>query len=177
MVKDRLVVFTLEFLVVHLLGGWHFACKDGGGHGVHDAVHPQNEGRGHRGVLVDERAETDKNNEVDCAGQLELNELAQVLEDVPSVLEAVNHHPQVAHEDVRGLFDDIAGVPHLGDPHIGLAERETVGYVVARNTDDLLVLLKNLSQQVLLANRDFRQNIDFKDHLFLFVLQILNLSF
>ena len=94
---------------------------------------------------MDERAETDKNNEVDCAGQLELNELAQVFEDVPSVLEAVNHHAQVAHEDVRGLFDDIAGVPHLGDPHIGLAERETVGYVVARNTDDLLVLLKNLS--------------------------------
>ena len=110
-------------------------------HGVHDEVDPQHLHGGEHAlpVLVEDRPEEGECDGDDVDGQLELEELADAVEDVPAPRHRLDDGGEVVvHEDdVRRLLRDLGAGDAHREADVGALQRGGVVRPIARDGDDV----------------------------------------
>uniref|UniRef100_A0A8R7K2R3 Uncharacterized protein n=1 Tax=Triticum urartu TaxID=4572 RepID=A0A8R7K2R3_TRIUA len=133
-----------------------------GAHGVHDQVHPQelhggerHLARGDRGHEVD-----DERRHVD--GELELDELLDVVVDAAPPPRGRHHRVEVVVEDddVGALLGHLRALHAHGQPHVRLLERRRVVGAVAGHGHHVPLLLQPLHQRQLVQRQGPRHDAD-----------------
>lgn len=141
---------SLENILFRRLGG---ECESS--EGVHDKVDPEHLDGVERHVLEDDSAEEDNEHGYDVDSELELEELADVVEDGSAELESDNDGGEVViHEDdVRGTLGDIGASDTHGEADISSGESGSIVGTVTGNSDNTVTLLDAENQQVLVIRR------------------------
>jgi hypothetical protein len=131
-------------------------------HGVHDQVHPQQLHRRQRHLARGQRRHEVDDQRRDVDGELELDELLDVVEDAAAPPGGRHHRVEVVvHDhDVGALLGDLGALDTHGQPDVGLLERRRVVGAVAGDRDHVALLLQALYQHQLVHGQRPRHHAD-----------------
>lgn len=121
---------------------------------IHDEVDPKQLDGVERGAEAEHRCGESRHECDHVDGQLELQELSQVLEDTPSPTDGRHRRHEVVVDDhhVGRLAGDLGSAAH-GKPDIGLLEGRGVVNAVTGHPDDLAALLEDADETLLVLGK------------------------